>query len=203
MPSTLSTPDPLRRFILRVFVWLPVCFGLWYFSSVLFAVPLEYLLHAWLPTLVPTLIEAIQQQGNHLFVITKVMSSPSPAMQAPAGQIVFELNPLQYGYAIPLYSALVLAAPGSDARRLMRWLIGLAVLTFTQLFGLTAETLKILAIQLGDDPITRLAFDSLDRELIALAYQFGFLILPSVVPILIWGVQFREFLQAQQASLEI
>lgn len=36
--------NPLGRFMLRVFLWLPLCFGIWYFATILVAVPLAWLL---------------------------------------------------------------------------------------------------------------------------------------------------------------
>jgi len=43
-----------------------------------------------------------------------------------------------------------------------------------------------IADQMGTTPLT--------RELLALAYQLGYLILPAVTPILIWAAFHRDFL---------
>ena len=44
-----------------------------------------------------------------------------------------------------------------------------------------------IAEQMGTTPLT--------RELLALAYQLGYLILPAVAPILIWAAFHRDFLR--------
>jgi hypothetical protein len=65
------------------------------------------------------------------------------------------------------------------------------LLTAVQVFGIATEILKTLAFQLTPEAQALLGFTNLGYEGLALAYQFGFLILPPAVPIVLWFAQFR------------
>jgi hypothetical protein len=99
---------------------------------------------------------------------------------------------LIYGYSVPFYTALVLASSGHESTRLGYWIIGMLILFLVQVFGLAAEITKVLAFNINDEARERLGFSALGYEGLALAYQFGYLILPAVSPILIWISQFRH-----------
>ena len=44
-------------------------------------------------------------------------------------------------------------------------------------------------------------FSSFQREVIAFAYQFGTLILPTVIPAIVWVLTHRPFLEQMSADL--
>lgn len=182
----------LSQFLLRVLVWLPICFGAWYYLSILFTSPLASLADALLTWIFPALIERVAQEGNQLIVITRlVVSAPADASGA-SGDLLFELNPLKYGYCVPLYTALVLATPGGDTVKTMRWLTGMLILLAVQVFGISTEVLKVLAFQISDEAREMLGFADWGYEGLVIAYQLGFLILPPVAPIMIWFGQFQD-----------
>ncbi len=191
----------LNGFILRVLLWLPVCFGAWYFLSILFTAPLASLVDALMTWLFPALIERVEQVGNALSVITRIqVSAPSGGGEA-TGDLLFDLNPLKYGYCVPLYTALVLATPAEDGAKILRWVIGMSILLAVQVFGIGTEILKILAFDIGGEQARELmGFSAWGYEGLALAYQLGFLILPSVVPIMTWFGQFQDALPEMVAS---
>ena len=112
----------LNRFLLRVLLWLPVCFGAWYFLSVLFTVPLALTVDALMGWVFPDLLEHVTQKGNELTVITRAVVSVQAESGARTGDILLELNPLKYGYSMPLYTALVLAVSGEEWPKTRRWL---------------------------------------------------------------------------------
>lgn len=183
--------NPLSRFVLRVIVWLPICFAGWYFSSILWTLPVAQgssLISAWL---FPELIEGFYQRGNLLQVVS-AFAVPMPEQGPGAeGELVFTINPLSYGYSIPLYTALVLASPGEDATRALRWLLGTLLLFAFQLFGLLSKVLKVVLLDLQSESAAVLSLPGWGGELLAIAYQFGYLILPPVAPIVLWVGQFQ------------
>jgi hypothetical protein len=63
-------------------------------------------------------------------------------------------------------------------------------LVLAQLFGLGAGILKVLAFDLGDQGRPVLGFAPWGYELVAICYQIGTLILPSVAPVMLWLGQF-------------
>lgn len=185
----MGEESSLRPFLLGTLLWLPLCFAIWYFCSILFAAPLAAVETALLSSLFPEVIEGVVRNGNELTVLTLV---EVPTLTgAPRGEILFDLDPQKYGYCVPLYTALVLATPGDDTKKLLRWLLGMLILGVVQTFGIAAETLKVIAFQLGEPGAMALALPSWGNEVLVLAYQLGSLILPSVVPIMLWLVQFR------------
>ena len=103
---------------------------------------------------------------------------------------------MKYGYCVPLYTGLVLATPAEDAAKALRWVVGMALLTAVQVFGVGTEILKIIAFQLGAQARETLDLPAWGHELLALSYQLGYLILPAVAPIAIWLAQFRNQLAA-------
>lgn len=191
----MSEMSPLKGFLLRTLVWLPICFAAWYFFSILFTPPLASLVDMALATTFPAAVERVVADGNAVAILTRIQPT---AADAPAGELVFELNPLKYGYCVPLYTALVLATDAEDMPRLLHWLLGMAVLVVVQVFGIAAEVLKVIAFHLGEEGRTALGFAPWGYEALALAYQLGYLILPPVAPIMLWLGQFG---QAQAGSL--
>jgi hypothetical protein len=139
----------------------------------------------------PNLVEQVAQQGNALTVVTAVPAQTTVKGVARMGTLVFEVNPLKYGYCVPLYTALLLATPASEAAKVIGWLVAMLLLTAVQVFGIATEILKTLAFQLTPEAQALLGFTNLGYEGLALAYQFGFLILPPAVPIVLWFAQFR------------
>ena len=93
---------------------------------------------------------------------------------------------------MPLYSALVLAIPDDEETgKLWRWLLGMLIIFLAQVFGLAAEILKDLAFGM-EATRAQLGFSVFGHEMLALAYQLGYRILPSLAPIMIWAAQFRH-----------
>lgn len=184
--------NPLSRFVLRVIVWLPICFAGWYFSSILWTLPVAQgssLVSAWL---FPELVEGLYQRGNLLQVVS-AFAVPMPEQGPGAvGELVFTINPLSYGYSIPLYTALVLASPGEDATRAVRWVVATLLLFSFQIFGVVTNALKILLLDLQSESAAVLSLPGWGNELLVIAYQFGYLILPPVAPIVLWVGQFQD-----------
>ncbi|MCU0833262.1 MAG: hypothetical protein MUC77_02320 [Chromatiaceae bacterium] len=184
--------SPVSHFTLAVFLWLPVCFALWFYASILFVAPIAASVELLLQTLLPGVIDEVHQRGNGLLVVTHVSVQQAVGVNSRTGELVLELNPLKYGYGVPVFSALVLASPASEARRLGSWIIGVAVLFGIQAVGVATEAVKVLAFDTGPEARSALAFTRLGDDVLALVYQFAFLILPSISPIVLWIWQFRR-----------
>jgi len=106
----------------------------------------------------------------------------------------FIVNPMIYGYSVPLFAGLVMATPLEKWQRLAQIGAGLAVLWLVQAFGVVAETFKVLGLQLpeGTAKMHELGYS---LEAIALCYQFGYLILPPLVPAVLWILFNRPFIE--------
>jgi hypothetical protein len=74
-------------------------------------------------------------------------------------------------------------------------LAGYAALTPFVAWGVFADFLKNVAISAGPLVASQTGFVACQREVIAFAYQFGSLIVPTVVPAVAWVLTHRTFLE--------
>ena len=208
--ALLVTLSPLRHFMLGALLWLPAAFFLWFW----FASPLVWpvihiaklvLLNAW-----PSLITAVSQGGDLLDAQGHVLMHAGYLMQLSSGVLVNAaapgeaarfgflepvVNPMIYGYSLPLLTGLVLATPLTRRQRVKQLAIGIPLIWLAQAFGVIAESLKSLGMDAGPEGAAAVVRAGLSLELIALCYQFGYLILPALVPAALWIVGNRAFIE--------
>lgn len=179
---------PVLLFFLKVLAWLPVTFGVWYYMAIVATWPVSWLVDGLMTGLFPDVISAIRQLGYELEVAVHYIARTSmPDMPVGAkGELVFEVNPLMYGYCLPLYTALILASPSEEGQKWFRWLVGLVILQLVEVWGVSFSIFKTLALQMGPEVSDQLAFSPWQLNAVALGYQFGYLILPAVSPLVIW-----------------
>lgn len=201
-PAETHSVGSIRSFMASVVVWLPIMFFCWYSLAVLLTLPLHLALDALLPWIFPQVVEVIEQNGHLLDVVTRFSLPATAGFSPPAGQVgllVFTVNPLVYGYGLPLYGALLLAAPGTEGEKWRNAMVGFLALYAVQFWGVFFEMLKTLLFGLGPEATAEMAFSALSLELVAWTYQFGYLILPTVSPLMLWLWLHRAFV----ASLTI
>jgi len=183
----------LGRFILRVAAWLPVAFLVWYVAAPLLAWPVGLLTAAVAKFAFPSLVDGVEQQG-HLLTIVSTLKPTLASTQNPAsGVLSVDLNAGLYSFGFPMLAALTLAAWQPHALRTL--LLGYVVLTPFVTWGLLAEFLKQIVFDAGPAVAAQTGFTPAQREAIAFAYQFGTLILPTVVPAVFWVLTHRRFLE--------
>ncbi|MFI4925105.1 MAG: exosortase H-associated membrane protein, partial [Vicinamibacteria bacterium] len=181
--------SPLARFIVTVLAWLPVTFAVWYVVApvLMFAVKILCML-AVLP--LGDLVGMVEQKGSTLAFVTTLRAGQA----AQAGGVVsVSVDGLLYSFGMPMFAALTLAA-----REPKRWAIlalGIVALLPFVAFGVVADFLKNVAITSGPLVASQAGFSAAQREMIAFAYQFGTLILPTVAPAIAWVVTHRAFLE--------
>lgn len=212
--------SPLREYLLAAMFWLPLMFALWFALGSVVAFPIVRISHALIDAIMPGLLHEAGQSYVHLLYSYVVEISGVPGL--PAGKLLVEeqsVNVLIYAWGMPLFCGLTVASPISWSRTVLQWGIGLFVLTLTCIFGVTCEVLysirdgtgNAVTAALMDDGFGPLAqqagaaanafiaqrFDAagLGVNLIALLRQFGYLILPPVVPIVLWILLNRPFLE--------
>ena len=186
--------SPVSRFFWGVVLWLPLSFAGWYYMAIVMTWPVTYLTDLVMTGLFPNAVTDVVQQGYMLDVATAF--APPGAVQAPGriAEMVFSVNPLIYGYSIPLFTGLMLATPGEEGDKWFRWTIGILVLIPVQVWGVSFEILKTLLFNLGPDVREAMGFAPWQLEAVALGYQAGYLVLPAVTPIVVWIAFHREFL---------
>ncbi len=184
MPSS-----PVKTFMIKTLLWLPLCFAVWYYMKGVIGVPTFFLVDGIMSHWLPDFIKDIEFQGHLLNVVLQFTPPSLPDMKVPEGQVaelVFNVNSLIYGYSIPLYTALVLATPDEERAKWIHWIIGFIILVLAQTWGVSFDILKTLLFRLDASLSAQLGFSSFQKELVALGYQFGYLILPAVTPLVLW-----------------
>ncbi len=185
----------LKAFMLAALAWLPLAFIGW----AVFSTALNYLpglASGWLlQTLWPTIFSEVMHSGGPDWQVATsiiVRASPSGGM----GQLVFELFPMRYGYSLPLFFGLVMATELGGNQRLIQCAIALPVLWLAQVFGIVTGALKMVQFDSGLAGQAAMDVAGMSADLVALVYQFGYLIMPAVVPVVLWMLLNRHFIDA-------
>jgi len=184
---TRSLPS-LRSFVLRTLLWLPLCFAAWYFFAPLHS-PIAGAGARLLAGLVaPGVVSGVERQGSDLVFVTTLEVHPGPGLTAV---LLPEVNPLLYTYGLPFFVALMLAS-GSRWRTI---LAGAAILLVFQGWGIAFDFLAQVGLNLGPDISAQAGLADWRREAIALGYQLGAIMFPSVVPVVLWALFNRPFIE--------
>jgi hypothetical protein len=187
---TGSPRGRLGGFIAKVFAWLPVMFGAWYFAAPVLMWPAALLADLVARWGFPDIVQSVEQART---IMTFVTTLKPGSISAQGGQITVDVDLLLYSFGLPLYAALVLAAKGPRWPRLL--IVGYVALMPFVAWGVLADFLKNVAITMGPQIASQTGFVAWQREVIAFAYQFGALILPTVVPVVAWVLTHRAFLE--------
>ena len=213
--------SPLREFIWSAMLWLPLMFAFWFALNSVVAFPIVRMAHGLVELLVPGLLsEAGQDYARFVYAyIVDISSVPG----LPGGKLEIDeqsVNVLIYAYSMPLFCGLVVASTDTWRRTFLQWGVGLAVLAVTSALGVAMEALYTIRDGTGNAVAAALAgedfgalaaqagqaanafiaqrFDAagINVEVLALVRQFGYLILPPVVPIVLWILLNRPFLES-------
>ncbi len=178
----------LGEFVLRTLLWLPPCLAAWYFSAHYHAAVAGSLAHLLVDWFKPGIVSALEQPGIDLVFVTTLEIHPEPGL---TGLLVPEVNPLLYTYGLAFFLALMLAA------RAKWWkiLVGIAVLLPFQSWGIAFDFLVQVGVKLGPEISTQAGLLGWHRDVIALGYQIGNLIFPSLIPVVLWAVFCRQFIE--------
>jgi len=196
--------------MLGALLWLPLAFFLWFWFAAAFAWPVIQLAKFVLLKTWPSLFTAISQGADLLDAQGRVLAHPGYLMQISSGVLVNAaapgapaqfgflepvVNPMIYGYALPLFAGLVLATPLSRAQRTLQIAGGALLIWLAQAFGVIAESLKTVGLDAGPAGIEAIRRAGLHPEAIALSYQLGYLILPALLPVVLWIACNRPFIE--------
>jgi hypothetical protein len=175
-------------FLLKAIGWFIVCLVVWYQLGSLVTLPVGLLAKPSVAAFFPDWAEGVEQTGATLTLLTSL--ELQDMADVPAGMVALlspEVSFLKYGYGLPLLIALLFA---SNAKHpFAKVALGALLLLPFQVWGVCFDWLKQVGIE------TDLAsFSPLAREAIALGYQFGYLMLPTLVPVLLWAALDKRFM---------
>ncbi len=183
----------LGPFVLRVAAWLAPAFVVWYAAATILVWPIALLTDAVTRLAFSDIVRGVEQQG-HLITIVSALKATAATTENPGASVVsVEINSLLYSFGFPMLAALTLAA--RQPRALRTLLAGYVVLAPFVTWGIVAEFLKHVAFDTPASVAAQAGFGPVQREMIAFAYQFGVLILPTVAPAVFWVLTHRRFLE--------
>ena len=191
----------IGRFLLLSILWLIVLLPLWYVLARWFAAPAIWL--------AGTVMKACFSwvEGWHQDGVTAVLHTlVQVRMKGPQGDVLGELAPEAsyptYGYGLVLLWAMLLAS--RTERWWLKGLIGSLILIPVQAWGIGFQWLRDVVLLSGPYGAAYLKYSPLAANAIAYGYQFGFLMLPPVTPILLWLAFNKRFVAALwlEAALE-
>lgn len=185
----MRRPSPLAVFVLSAFGWIIVLTALWSQASAWISHPVGVLSNIVLEQGAPMWVRQVQLKPGHMEVDTSV-AVPVPQAGGRWAEITVEANPARYAYGFPIFVALLLAARGKG--RLRRAAIGYVLLLPAQVFSLTLSLLMQI-VMAAQTNIRFLRISPWEMEAIVYGYQMGSLILPTLVPILLWLWLDRQF----------
>ncbi len=194
IPQALAQRAVLTRFFWRAVPLFLVLTGLWWPVADYTSKPAAYVASVALETLFPYWVRHTSVLPRQVEVETRltIMIPQNQARPGAAPQggplipvdLVAGVDPSKYGYSLPLLLALLLA--GSRRKLLRHAVIGALFLVPFHAFSIVATMLKDLAVGTGPAITAQMALSQGQLELIAFCYQLGVLLLPTLVPILLW-----------------
>ncbi|MEO8247856.1 MAG: exosortase H-associated membrane protein [Burkholderiales bacterium] len=174
-------------FFARVLLFFAIALALWYAARQWVVLPPAWLAEHVMGWAFPHWVRGAEAAGDVQTLITALTVA---APDGRIGEVTVEAGALKYAYGAPLLAALLFATwPRGLAWKLP---LGLLLLFPFQAWGICAEWLVHVAVQLGPAVADQAGFGAFATNLIGAGYQLGFLILPSLTPVLIWLVLDRR-----------
>jgi len=117
-------------------------------------------------------------------------------------QLAFNINPLKYSYGLPLFFALIFSYQGNITDKLLKCLLALFVIFLTQVWGISFDIIRHLLFEFNGAYAAHFGLNSFQRLLVSYGSQLGFLLLPSLTPIVLWiyieNKQFSKLIKQKQ-----
>jgi len=185
----------VKRFVVSLFLLMAVSFSLWWAISAELVRPVILSANYILEALLPYSFHELKQQGADALVFStwgEVGGQLVPARQA-GHYLAFQFNTQILSFSLPFFCALTLAMPG--AFQFGKLLFGIAILYIVLLLGVVVLSIKTLMVGIGPAAFKE-GMDTwfLNINVVGLFYQFNTLILPVLVPVLLWAAQHRRIL---------
>lgn len=185
----LRRPATLTVFVLSALGWMVALTLLWTQVSRWTSYPVGALAHIALEQGAPMWVRAVRHSPGAMEVDTTIAVAIAEAGNRMA-EIMVDADPARYAYGLPIFIALLLAARGPG--RLRRVLGGYLLLLPVQAFSLTMYVLMQMVLY-AQASSRLLKAEQWQVEAIVYGYQVGSLVLPTLVPIVLWLWLDRQF----------
>lgn len=214
--------SPIKRFLVSAVLWLPAMFFVWVYLSSVFSIAATSTAKAILESRYESIFHAVyhgyprhlfspgvgtpvqpgmptegrHHRDDHLLALRfneAAMPEPMRAEKRATGaEPMPTVNSMIYGYGLVLIWGLILSTPLSSRQRWAQALAGWVAISLVQVFGLVTAALVVAMQALGGEPLRA---QGIHLEVLAGLFQFGYLILPAVVPVVLWLLMNRPFVE--------
>ena len=185
----------LSELLILASLWMLFGFMLWFYLSAFHGAPTRLAADAILSHLLGSDFYRIVVEPNQHFLFQVETTIQFTFRDGTTEALGFIVNPLVYSYGLPLLFGLVMGSDVSWLRKLTIMLIGYAVITLVQIWGVVFESLKMLAFNFGAQTHDIILNHGMTDSAIALGYQLGTLILPALAPIFVWVLSNRPLVE--------
>lgn len=183
----------LGRFLLLSTGWLVVLAVPWHFLSSYLASPVFGLAGHVMESLFYW-ADGIEQSDAVGTLLTRLNLQVSTTAGIGTAQLTPEANYRTFGYGLLLFWALMLS---TKAKNRLSWLIaGTIAMMPIQAVAICFQWLKSALLTSGPQVASQADFSRLNLELIAFGYQFSFLVLTPLTPIVFWMLINRKFIES-------
>ena len=176
----------LGELLILAVLWMVFGFMLWYYLSAFHGVPVRILSSEILSALLGSDFQSIIPNPDRHYLFQVQTNIPFQFPDGSREALGFIVNPLIFGYGLPLLFGLVMASGVSILRKLGILLGGYVGVMLVQVWGVVWQSLKMLSFNFGADASQVVTDAGIPADLIALCYQLGVLILPPLAPIILW-----------------
>jgi len=176
----------LSELLILACLWMVFGFMLWYYLSAFHGTPVRIVANEILTRVLGSEFMSIIPNPEHHYLFQVQTRIPFQFSDGSREALGFIINPLIYGFGLPLLFGLVMASGVPFLRKMGTLLVGYVCVMLVQVWGVVWQTLKMLAFNFGPDAHQLVVDAGISDELIALCYQLGVLIFPPLVPIVLW-----------------
>ena len=176
----------LSELLILAFLWMIFGFMLWYYLSAFHGIPVRLLASEILSRVLGSDFLNIVPNPDYHYLFQVQTRIPFQFPDGSREALGFIINPLIFGFGLPLLFGLVMASGVSFLRKIGVLLVGYVCVMLIQVWGVVWQALKMLAFNFGADAHQIVIDAGISDELIALCYQLGVLIFPPLVPIVLW-----------------
>ena len=176
----------LGELLILAVLWMVFGFMLWYYLSAFHGAPVRILSSEILSALLGSDFQSIIPNPDRHYLFQVQTNIPFLFPDGSREALGFIVNPLIFGYGLPLLFGLVMASGVSLLRKLGVLLGGYVSVMLVQVWGVVWQSLKMLSFNFGAAASQVVTDAGIPADLIALCYQLGVLIFPPLVPIILW-----------------
>lgn len=181
-----NTDLRLTELLILAFLWMVFGFMLWYYLSAFHGAPVRIIADKILSHLLGSEFWNIVPNPDRHYLFQVQTHIPFRFPDGSEESLGFIVNPLIYGYGLPLLFGLVMASGVRLLRKLGVLLGGYLIIMLVQVWGVVWQSLKMMAFNFGPTAHQVVIDAGISDGVIALCYQLGVLIFPPLVPIILW-----------------